>query len=122
KCVVPETQALSHPGTVVLDEHVRGLRQAFDDLDTLSALQVDGESALVAIHRHERGALAIARDRGQLARGLARLRWLDLDDVRTHVSEIHGAERSRHGLGEVDDPDSLERFHVAVSHPLALPR
>ena len=61
--------------------------------------------------------MTVLRDRGQLARGLARARRLDLDHVGAHVGEVHRAERRRHGLGEVDDADTLERLHLGRPPP-----
>src|SRR3989304_9196045 len=49
------------------------------------------------------------------AGGLALARRLDLDDVGAQVGEVHRAERRRHGLGEVDDPEALERLHAPVN-------
>ena len=125
--LVPEAQPLRHARPVVLDEDVRRLREALDDQDTLGRLEIDREPALAAVHRHEGGAVSVLRDRRQLARGLARDRRLDLDDVGAHVGEVHRAERRRHRLREVDDAEALERFHgVEASfdsgHPLGLPR
>ena len=120
--VVAEPQALGHAGPVVLDEDVGALRQPLDDLHAFRALEVHGEPTLAAVHRHERRAVAVLRDRGQLARGLARARRLDLDHVGAHVGEVHRAEGGGHGLGEVDDPDALERFHGVIPHPLGFPR
>ena len=121
--LVPEAQPLGHARPVILDEDVRGLREALDDLDTFGRLEVDREPALAPVHRHESRAVAVLRDRRQLARGLARDGRLDLDDVGAHVGEVHRAERRRHRLREVDDAETLERFHVAPrGQPLGLPR
>src|SRR6185503_10526339 len=112
---VTESQALRYAGPVILDKHIHLRRQAPHDLDALGRLEVHGEAALAAVHRHEGRAVAVLLRRAQLARRLALARRLDLDHVGAHVGEVHGAERRRHGLREVDHADALQGLHEMTS-------
>ena len=76
-------------------------------------LQVQHDRALVAVPRHERGALAVDEGR-HVARGVASRR-LDLDDLGAVVGQQHRAIGAGQVAGQVEDQKMFERAGHDVS-------
>ncbi len=104
--LVPQPEALQASGAKVLDEDVRVPRHIADDLGPLRLLHVDNDAALVTSDVEEGRRFARHERRPRTADIVPSVRLLDLDDVRSHVSQEHGAERSRHDLSNVDDSNA----------------
>src|SRR5262249_3900504 len=100
------------PGTQALQEHVRTVDEAQQDV--ASALEVERERALAQVRRVEHHARVIPEWRSPRARLVAALRMLHLDDVGTERAEnlrtVGPGKRARH----VDDPHSLQRQELLV--------
>ena len=71
--VVAETELLHRALAVVLDQRVGVLHEALQDLLALGLLEVEGQPALVAVHHHEGGGLAL--DGRRAASAGCRRRW-----------------------------------------------
>ena len=121
-----EAEPTGDAGSEVFHEEVGGGHQAVNDVAPLRALQVDGDGALAAVHREERrrhpGRATEASDQ------VAATRALDLDHLSALVGQHHGGHRPSDELGQIDDPDSIERgagltgFHVRHVRTLARTR
>ncbi len=88
------------------DHHVDGRHEAVDDRLAFNGLEIDGDVALVAVEGEE--SAAVGRRLDHMTPRLTR-RWLDLDDVCTHVTEQHPGQRAGNGLGELEDPHAFQR-------------
>ena len=111
--LVAEPEPPDHPGLEVLDQHVRPPDDPLDGRPPLGALEVDGEGAFVVVDPDEGGGHLPLPEAGEVqhpARDVAARRRLDLDDLRPEQRELVGRDRAGHDLGEVDDPDPLERL------------
>ncbi len=88
-----------------------------EDLEIVLVLEVEFESALVAVPQHERRRLAL--DERRRAPHRIALRALDLDDVGAHVGELHAAEGTGEMGREIEDDQTVERAcHVAYPRSL----
>jgi hypothetical protein len=88
-----------------LHEDVSARDQAPEDLEPAVRLEIQGEALLVAVHRHERGALVTPIRRGPRAGVVAPSRAFHLDDLGPHVAEDLRAEGAGDILCEVRDDD-----------------
>jgi hypothetical protein len=99
-----EAERLDAARAHVVDEHVRAGNQCDQRIARDGVLEVEGKASLVAVvvqeHRGHAGVAARAEATHRVARGR-----LDLDDVRAHVAEDLGAERSEKDRRQVDHPD-----------------
>ena len=109
-----ETQTLDGPGREVLQEDVRAVDQAADDLAALRGLEVDGERFLAAVEPDEVRAGAVD-DVVVAAREVAAVDAFHLDDAGPEVGEVAGGQRGSDGLLDRDDGDALEwKAHDAL--------
>src|SRR4029077_4146085 len=83
------------------------------DLDRLWPLEIEHETALVAVERDKAHALVVA-DRRRRTTHVA-LRRFDLDHVGAHVGEQRAGKRACDEIRELDDPNSRQRFWHVVS-------
>jgi hypothetical protein len=74
-----------------------------DDVAPPGILQVDANTALVAIEAAEE---TDCKSR-QAARAIAS-RWLDPDDLRAEICEHHPAARTHHGVAEIEHSHARE--------------
>ena len=74
------------------------------------ALEIEHKTSLVAVEIEETEAVsALQLEAHRAARLVAAVGRLDLDDVRTHVAQQHGAERPRHHLADVEHAHACQR-------------
>ena len=106
----------------VVDQHVRVARQRKHRIARLGTLEVQRNRALVAVHVHEHVAHAGIAVGPQLARDIA-LGRLDLDDLRTQVTEDLRRIRPHQHRGQVEDAHALQRpAHREPLMPVPAPR
>ena len=110
--LVPEPELVHDAAAEVLPHHVGAGHQALDDLDGLRPPEVEGDAALVAVHRQEgRRHLPLGpRPVGELAAGLVALARLDLDHVGAEERQLVGPVGPGEIAGEVEDADAGERL------------
>jgi hypothetical protein len=82
--------------------------------------EVEGERALSAIDAHEVDALAVHERRAVGAGVVAFVGVFDFDDVGAEVAQQHRAIRPGQDAGEIDDPNTVEGFHVGEANDVAL--
>ena len=110
---VREAQPVEGAGPEVLDEHVRRLQQAPEEVAAAGILQVQRHSALPAVHGEEVDALALDEGGAPAPRVVALARLLDLDHVRARVRHGLRAVGAGQDAGEIDDADALQGIHEA---------
>ena len=105
--LVADAEALDHAGAEGLENHVGALGKAHEGLAPGRALEIDGEAPLapVRVAEIDRVAALGGPDR---AGGIAALRILDLDHVRTVIGHHHRQVRARQEPGEIQHPDPFE--------------
>ncbi len=96
-----QPEPFHHPGTEVLDHHVRRGHQSPCGLAAGSALQVQLQDLLAAVEYRARGGGA-----GRVAGAI------HLDDLGALVGQQHAGERPREVVAEVDDPMPRQRREV----------
>ena len=81
--------------------------QSLDDLDAERGAQIGRHRFLVAVDDFviEADAVLVV---APVARFIARVRPLDLDDLGAEIGQEHRADRRRQERRDVDDPDALE--------------
>ena len=109
-------EALAGAGAHVVDEDIRRLDQPVQRVPRLGLLQIDRKAALVAVHRHEDGRVAMPLRR-QRTSVVAVRRSLDLDDVRAHVAEQHAAKRAGDQIAELEYSDTFKWLRQRVCSP-----
>ena len=110
KPLVAAAQALHHPRPEALHQHVVAAHEPVQDLLSFGRLEVEGEASLVAVGEARReGAGLVGSRRGSRAAEGARRRRLDLEHVRAHVGQHHGAERARPDPRQLEHPYSVKR-------------
>ena len=105
KCVPTETEPGHDAGPVALDQHVGPVDQAQQQIATGVGFEIQRDASLVPVYGAEESALS-GDDRRRPAHVVTGPRLLDLDDVRTHVSEEKGAVRTGQEPRQVKDADS----------------
>lgn len=116
---VTESERAHHAGPVVFHEDVRLRRERPEDRLAARILQIDDDAALVAVDGPVAGAFRAHAARH--AAGGIPLRRLDLDHVRAHVAEEHGAERTGHDLRQIQYADACQRAHrLRILRPVRL--
>src|SRR5262249_18700996 len=114
-----EPVPIHHPGTEVLQQHVRAPDEPPDQRHATFLTDVAGEPALVAVETLEVEATNL---RGQatgaigIANAVAAPRLLDLHHVGAHVAEQRAAPRARRLVAQVDDANARERAFPSVVH------
>src|SRR5262249_46729324 len=105
-----ETVARHDTGAEILDEHVGALDEPPRDGTAVRMLEVEGETALVAMREQEEDAHAVLEEIGPrpVALPQAAARRLDLDDVGAEVGEELHTRRSEQELCERDDGDARQ--------------
>src|SRR5262249_10173334 len=120
--LVADSPALERAGLEVLHQHVRGLQESEQYFPPLWSREVYRCASFVAIDADEVRGRVPSKWRPPSA-GLVALGRLDLDDVRTVVSEHLGAQRTAEHAGQVDHFDSGQRparvlwFHRPFTSP-----
>ena len=112
QAAVVEAVAVEHAGPEILDHDVGLLEQLVHDLLAVGLGEVERDALLAAIEGHEEMAFAVrtAGPRtGALARVVAAVGILDLDDLGSHVRKDLRAERAGDHARKVDDADAGER-------------
>ena len=102
-----EAKTRHDAGSVVLEHDLRGGDEVARPLVVARILEIERDRALVAVHRGEVLAVAVLQRR-PLPHGIAAIRVLDLDDVRTHVREQHAAEGARRDAAELHNSYACE--------------
>src|SRR6185437_13912710 len=122
KALPGETHAIEHAGAEILDQHVAGLHQPFDQLLADRVLRVDGDRALVVIEHREIETVHARHVAELAARDIARARPLDLDDVGAEPSEKLRTCRSRLHMGEVENLNAVECLaHIPLQTSAVVP-
>ncbi len=93
--VGPDAESLGHARTEGLEQRVRLLDEAQDELDACGALQIDADRAPPALQHVRRRRLGIAT--------VHTIGAIELDDVCTHVGQHERAERTRSDACDLDD-------------------
>src|SRR5207302_250508 len=110
---VVEAVAVQDARPEVLGHHVGFLEQPEDDLLAFGLGEVESDALLATIEGHEEMTLA-SRSAGARARALARVvatvGVLDLDDLGAHIREDLRAKGTGNHAREVDDANSGERW------------
>ena len=106
ECRIVDAQPDLHVGPEVLHHHVGPRSETPQHGDAFLRFQIDGDAALVAMQVLEVGA--VARPAGRVAR-VEVLGRLDLDDVRSPVSKLADAGRSRADPGEIEHREAGQR-------------
>ena len=91
------------------DEYVGRLQQAKEQPVGLRLLDVQFQAALVSVDRQKVRAFALDKGRSPAARLVAPSRTFDLDDVRAHIPQEHGAVGPREGFGHFHDTQVSKR-------------
>ena len=111
--IVAEAQALHGSLAVVFDRHIGVGEQSSSDVIAVSAFEIKGDAALVAVHHEKRGGFAADVRRYSTSSVVAARDLFDFDDVGTHVGEHQTANRPRHDVRELDDFDACEGAHLS---------
>ncbi len=117
--LVAEAVLLGRAGAEVLSEDVGALDEAVEDLAPFRGFQIEGEALHAAVVGLEIGA-GEAGNAARLARVVADLRNLDLDDLRAQIRHQHIGDRARLRRGAGNDLDAVERS-ARSRHLLSLP-
>ena len=116
---VTQPQPVHHAGPEVFHHDVGLLQQPQKYLPSSFLPQVQAEAALVPIQGQETGRPFARKGRPHLAGVVPAVWFFNLDDVRPQVRQQHGANRSRHYLGQVENDYPLQgklvRFHFGNS-------
>ena len=107
--VVAESKLFHRAASVVLDQYVRLSHEPQQDRAPLGTLEIERESALVAVQHQERRRHAVDTRFAIAARVVAAGQLLDLDHVGTEVREQRAAGRARHDLRELEHAHARER-------------
>ena len=93
---VVDSEPFSRAGWKILQKNIRLGGQGLDDLDPLGCFEIDRDASFIAVGAEKVGAFTGSGEGGApVARLVANLRALHLDDVGSQVAEDHGAVRSR---------------------------
>src|SRR6185503_16377132 len=87
-----KAQRFHGPGSKVLNNDIAGWNEPLQNLLSLRVLQIEGHRTLVAIQGKKIGAQSLDKRRAPAAGVVAPLGSFDLDDVGTHVPQLHGCE------------------------------
>ena len=112
--LIAEPQRLERAGSIVLHQHVGFGDELLKNLAAFFGFEVEGYRLLVRALRQERGAHVAPVERpvgAALAALIGLVRMLDLDHIGAQHRELVGRERASEHMGDVDDPDALERTH-----------
>ena len=111
---IPETELVHHSRTKVFNQHVRLGDEVADFLQIGMILEVCGIALLVAVDRVEERAVTLDAEVGdiQLPADVAGAGTLDLDHARAKVREAHGGCGACQKLGEIENDEIFERFHL----------
>ena len=101
ECFVVEAKALLDVGTKILDQDVGLLREPMQHCAALVALQIECNSAFVAVLVLEVGLMTT----GEVL-GIARA--VDADDIRAPVGKLAHADRSGPGVRQIEDDQILQ--------------
>src|SRR5262249_23476612 len=107
---IAETETIHRAGTEILDQHVALARQASQDLDAVTGLEIQRHALLAAVDRHEIRRFT-QDERRPLPRVVALAGLLDLDDLGAHVAQHHGRERPGQHAGEIEHANTLKRLN-----------
>ncbi len=91
------------------EDRVAGPHQALEDSPAGRVLEIEGDRLLAAVEGLEEQRVGVLGVRRHVAADVpARVRILDLDDLRAEIGEVLRAERTGAVLLDRDDPDTLE--------------
>jgi hypothetical protein len=97
-----------------MDQHIGVPRQAEQDVARGGGLQVQHKAALAAVDRGEVGALPVRPERRPEAVFIA-ARAFPLDHVGAEIGQQLGTVGTGQNAAEIDHPDAIQDFHLAVS-------
>ena len=114
---IGKAHAIDDTGAEVVNHHIGVFEHVAHYGETLFALEVEDDAALVAVQRQERRRFAFDEGRPVPARVITAVGLLNLNDISAHVCEQHCAEWTCENLAEVDHLDVLKgEFSVRVLH------
>ena len=96
------------PGSEILDQHIAARDQLFEHRAAITAAQIQGQRALVAVERREIPAQPVPH-RPLPAHRVARARGFDLDHLGPHIGQDHRAERPGQNARQIDHADTRQR-------------
>ena len=109
--VIAQAQLLHGAGAEVLDEDIGLLYQILEDLLALGGLEIQGETALIAVEIDEVSAFPVKTRR--IGAGIITLSGdFHLDDVGAHVREEHRAVRPRQNPGQINYGNAFQSSFV----------
>ena len=91
-----------------MHEHVRRVDQAVKRRSSGRRLEVEDDTALVAVQMQEGAGHAVMAVGPVVAEGIA-LRAFHLDHVRAHIGEDMRRERPHDDVGQIDDTNTSQR-------------
>ena len=103
-----DADAVRHPRSHALNDHIRGRNQRHRDRDTLGYFKIDHHAAFACANVAVGQAHAL--DEGRPGAGIVTLRRLYLDDVGAQLSQDHGPVRPRHVGGEIGNLHAGQRL------------
>ena len=109
-----EPHAVEDAGTKILDQHVADLDEALENFLALGVFAVDGDRALVVVQHGEIQAVHLGDVLQLPARDVADAGSFHLDYVRAEPGEKLRAGRARLHVGEIEDADAVECFHLML--------
>lgn len=88
----------------VVDDYVRPANEAAQQFPSVFALEVEGKTALVAVDRQVVGGQR-TNERRAPGPGVVTMAGLfDLDDVGSHITKGHRAQRPGQYTGQIENP------------------
>ncbi len=113
---VVDAELLGHAVAVALEHDIRGSHQAIEGFAAQGVPEIDAEGALVAVDGEMQDALARAGYAVDRSGRVRRLTRLDLDDVGSHVGQVHAARGPGDEMRQLQDAHALERSSRGGSH------
>ena len=102
--LVIQPEPLHHPGTEILQYHIRFSDQGFDAVQIRRVFQVGGEALFISVDRVKECTFAIQlqfRDI-ELSAEIAPVRTLNFDDARAQISQAQGRRGTRQKDAEIE--------------------
>ena len=97
-------QTIHGAGSEVLDENIDLWNQLQEDLPTLSTLDIESQTLLVAAEKGEKAESKSAKPPGGIP-----LRSFDVDDVGSQIGQHHSTGRTQDGMSKLEDFNALQR-------------
>ena len=104
---VAESPTFHRARTKILDDHIRPRSQRLKDLLALRRTKIEGEALLIAAE-HQPPQRCPVELIAVSSRGVASLRMLDLDDLRSIIAEQHRSKGRGDDGGDVQNSNALK--------------